>query len=98
MHSEPADLIDPVRLSGIQTNSDMEHLVKSAGSYCLGHSAFFESRGSKSLADKGKGRTGITLTHNRIQTRAEADGLRAAWGTAFDRLKSVLEGGVADAP
>ena len=45
------------------------------------------------LADKGKGKTGITLTHNRIQTRAEADGLRAAWGAAFDRLKSQLEGG-----
>jgi uncharacterized protein YndB with AHSA1/START domain len=50
------------------------------------------------FADKGKGKTGITLTHNRIQTRAEADGLRAAWGTAFDRLKSILEGGGADAP
>ncbi len=43
------------------------------------------------FADKGKGKTGITLTHNRIQTRAEADGLRAAWGLAFDRLKSQLE-------
>jgi uncharacterized protein YndB with AHSA1/START domain len=44
------------------------------------------------FADKGKGKTGITLTHNRIQTRAEADGLRAAWGDAFDRLKAQLEG------
>jgi uncharacterized protein YndB with AHSA1/START domain len=43
------------------------------------------------FADKGKGKTGITLTHNRIQDRAEADGLRAAWGDAFDRLKSLLE-------
>ncbi len=43
------------------------------------------------FADKGKGKTGITLTHNRIQTRAEADGLRAAWSAAFDRLKLHLE-------
>lgn len=37
------------------------------------------------------GKTGITLTHNRIQTRAESDGLRRAWGEAFDRLKAMLE-------
>jgi uncharacterized protein YndB with AHSA1/START domain len=43
------------------------------------------------FADKGKGKTGITLTHNRIQTRAEADGLREAWGTAFEQLKTQLE-------
>ena len=43
------------------------------------------------FADKGKGKSGITLTHNRIQTRAEADGLRTAWGAAFDRLKAQLE-------
>ncbi len=43
------------------------------------------------FADKGKGKTGITLTHNRIQSRDEADGLRAAWGAAFDCLKSQLE-------
>lgn len=43
------------------------------------------------FADKGKGKTGITLTHNRIQTREEADGLREAWGAAFDRLKAALE-------
>ena len=43
------------------------------------------------LADKGKGKTGITLTHTRIQSRPEADGLRAAWGIAFDQLKAKLE-------
>jgi uncharacterized protein YndB with AHSA1/START domain len=37
------------------------------------------------------GKTGITLNHGRIQTRAEADGLRRAWGEAFDRLKKNLE-------
>lgn len=44
------------------------------------------------FADKGKGKTGITLTHQRIQTREEADGLRRAWGEAFERLKQSLEG------
>ena len=43
------------------------------------------------FADKGGGKTGITLNHARIQTREEADGLRAAWGEAFDRLKYQLE-------
>jgi uncharacterized protein YndB with AHSA1/START domain len=37
------------------------------------------------------GKTGMTPTHGRIQTRAEADGLRRAWGEAFDRLKKRLE-------
>lgn len=41
--------------------------------------------------DKGKGKTGVTLNHTRIQTRAEADGLRAAWAEALDRLKTVCE-------
>lgn len=45
-----------------------------------------------SFADKGKGKTGITLNHQRIQTREEADGLRKAWGTAFETLKTLLEG------
>ena len=42
--------------------------------------------------DKGKGKTLITVTHDRIQTRPEADGLREGWGQALDRLKTVLEG------
>ena len=43
------------------------------------------------FADKGKGKTGITLNHTRIQSRADADKLRAGWGSAFDSLKSLLE-------
>lgn len=43
------------------------------------------------LAAKGPNKTGITLTHNRIQQREEADGLRVAWAAAFDRLKLQLE-------
>ncbi len=42
--------------------------------------------------DKGKGKTGLQVNHTRIQTRAEADGLRAAWAHALDDLKSVCEG------
>jgi uncharacterized protein YndB with AHSA1/START domain len=40
---------------------------------------------------KGDNKCGILATHDRIQTRAEADGLREAWGEAFDRLKASLE-------
>ena len=42
--------------------------------------------------DKGKGKTVVMVTHDRIQTRAEADGLREGWGQALDRLKASLEG------
>lgn len=38
------------------------------------------------------GKTGITLSHSRIQTREEADGVRAAWGEALNKLKAELEG------
>jgi uncharacterized protein YndB with AHSA1/START domain len=41
--------------------------------------------------DKGKGKTGVMITHDRIQNREEADGLREGWGKALDRLKSLLE-------
>ncbi|MBL8230120.1 MAG: SRPBCC domain-containing protein, partial [Bryobacterales bacterium] len=43
----------------------------------------FQAKGTK---------TGVIVTHDRIQTRAEADGLRRAWGEALDRLKQMLEG------
>jgi len=42
--------------------------------------------------DKGKGKTGLLVNHTRIQTRAEADGLRAAWAQALDQLKATCEG------
>lgn len=45
------------------------------------------------FADKGKGKTGITLNHTRIQERRDADRLRAGWSAAFDALKSHLEDG-----
>ena len=41
--------------------------------------------------DKGKGKTGLLVNHTRIQTREEADGLRAAWAEALDCLKSQCE-------
>jgi uncharacterized protein YndB with AHSA1/START domain len=41
---------------------------------------------------KGDSKCTMMLAHDRIQTRAEADGLRNAWGAAFDRLKAVVEG------
>lgn len=41
--------------------------------------------------DKGKGKTGLLVNHTRLQTRAEADGLRAAWAGALDQLKAICE-------
>jgi len=34
----------------------------------------------------------VMVAIERLQTRAEADGYRRAWGEALDRLKSVVEG------
>ncbi|HUQ81851.1 MAG TPA: SRPBCC family protein [Gemmatimonadaceae bacterium] len=34
---------------------------------------------------------GLVLNHERIQSRAHADGLRAAWGAAIEKLKQTLE-------
>lgn len=55
-----------------------------------------QSPGGATVADivfqaKGAGKCGLMITHDRIQTREEADGLRAAWGAALDRLKTLLE-------
>ena len=36
------------------------------------------------------GKTTVNINHKRLQTRAEADGLRRAWGAALDRLKAKL--------
>jgi uncharacterized protein YndB with AHSA1/START domain len=41
--------------------------------------------------DKGKGKTGLLVNHTRLQTRAEADSLRAAWAEALDQLKTLCE-------
>ena len=37
-------------------------------------------------------KTTLMITHERLQTREEADGLRAAWGAALERLKPLVEG------
>jgi uncharacterized protein YndB with AHSA1/START domain len=42
------------------------------------------------FSDKG-GKTGLVVNHTRIQTRPEADGLRAAWSEALSNLKALLE-------
>jgi uncharacterized protein YndB with AHSA1/START domain len=41
--------------------------------------------------DKGKAKTAVMITHDRLQSREAADGLREAWGQALDRLKAALE-------
>jgi len=42
---------------------------------------------------KGNDKCVVMVAHDRIQTRAEADDLRQAWGGVLDKLKSVLEAG-----
>jgi uncharacterized protein YndB with AHSA1/START domain len=36
-------------------------------------------------------KTTVMVLHDRLQTRADADGMRRAWGEALDRLKKSLE-------
>lgn len=36
-------------------------------------------------------KTTVMITHERLQNRADADGLRRAWGEALDRLKQQIE-------
>jgi uncharacterized protein YndB with AHSA1/START domain len=67
----------------VRPNKDLRFAWKTAG----GNDG---SQVDVMFADKG-GKTGITLNHGRIQTRAEADGLRKAWGEALDRLKKQQE-------
>ncbi len=43
------------------------------------------------LEDKGKGKSGINVHHQRLQTREEADGARNTWAEAMDRLKELVE-------
>jgi uncharacterized protein YndB with AHSA1/START domain len=50
-----------------------------------------ESQVEVQISDKGKGKSGLLVSHDRIQSRAEADGLRAAWAQALSRLKDLLE-------
>ncbi len=40
---------------------------------------------------KSPGKCTVMVAHDRIQTRAEADELREAWGNVLDKLKTVLE-------
>ena len=44
------------------------------------------------LMPNGK-KVGLVLNHERIQTRPHADGLRAAWVAAIEKLKQTLEAG-----
>ncbi|MBM4345705.1 MAG: SRPBCC domain-containing protein [Deltaproteobacteria bacterium] len=39
------------------------------------------------------GKTTVNVFHKRIETRAEADGLRRAWGAALDQLKALVVAG-----
>lgn len=39
----------------------------------------------------GGAKTTVMVTHDRLQSRAEADGFRRAWGAALEKLKETLE-------
>lgn len=39
----------------------------------------------------GGAKTTVMVTHDRLQSRAEADGFRRAWGAALDTLRDELE-------
>jgi len=43
------------------------------------------------FTDKGKGKTAVYVNHDRLQSRAEADGVRNAWNEVMNRYKSVVE-------
>jgi len=44
-------------------------------------------------AAKDAAKCTVMVSIDRLQTRAEADGYRRAWGEALDRLKALIEGG-----
>jgi uncharacterized protein YndB with AHSA1/START domain len=68
----------------VRTNKDIRMTWENAGSAA-------PTQVDVQFQDKGKGKTGLLVNHTRIQTRAEADGLRAAWATALEQLKAVCE-------
>ncbi len=45
----------------------------------------------EAMVKEATGKVGITLYHKRIETRAEADGLRRAWQGRLDEIKRELE-------
>ncbi len=47
---------------------------------------------TNAAAKTATGKTTLMVNHTPIQTRAEADGLRAAWAEALDQLKGICEG------
>lgn len=76
---------DRLRFTRIRADKDLrlawEHATRAPGSQV-----------EVLFADKGQGKTGITLNHTRIATRREADELRSGWGAALEALKRHLEG------
>lgn len=65
---------------GKDLRSSWDHAARAAGSHV-----------EVLFADKGEGRTGVTLNHTRIQSRRDADELRAGWSSALDVPKKLVE-------
>jgi uncharacterized protein YndB with AHSA1/START domain len=68
----------------VRENKDLRMTFETAGSTA-------PTQVDVQFQDKGKGKTGLLVNHTRIQTREEADGLRAAWAQALDQLKATCE-------
>lgn len=79
---ESGNKVDLVRH---RENKDLRYIWQTAG-------VENPTQADVTFQDKGKGKTLITITHAKIQTREEADGLRNAWGEALDKLKALKEG------
>lgn len=68
----------------VRENKDLRYVWQTAG-------VPNETALDVTFPDNGKGKVTVMANHARIQTREEADGLRRAWGEAFDRLKALVE-------
>ena len=60
--------------------------------YLVWHDAFAGANTPVEIQFQPSGaKTTVMVTHERLQTREEADGLRRAWGAALDKLKALSE-------
>ncbi|GIK31854.1 MAG: SRPBCC domain-containing protein [Armatimonadetes bacterium] len=69
--------------SRIRKNKDLRFTFE-----CDGYST--PSQVEVQFQDKG-GKTGLLVNHTRLQTRSDADSVRAAWSVALDSLKKLVE-------
>ena len=92
----PANEID-FRDGGGWVNGDGNRAVLRKATPCksirmVWHDAFAGANTPVEINFQASGaKTTVMVTHDRLQTREEADGLRRAWGAALDKLKTLSE-------